>query len=54
MPPNHYCRSYQQLDNVYDTGNLSKLSWFILDEQNKRLKNFMKAVPQNYQFSNVC
>lgn len=49
MPPYHYCHSYQQLDNVYGIlpGNLSKLSWFILPQQNKRLKSFMKAVPQN-------
>lgn len=55
-PPQHYCHSYQQLDNVpcIVPGNLSKLSWFILSEQKKRLKSFMKAVPQNYQVSNVC
>ena len=56
MPPSHSCHLYQQLDNVCGVlpGTLSKLGWFILDEKNKRLKSFMEAVPQNYQFSNIC
>lgn len=56
IPPYHHCHSYQQLDNVYGIlpVNLSKLSWFILYEQKKRLKSFMKAVSQSDQVSNGC